>query len=289
MRRMVLVLIFVLPLLGVVSLQAQTRDEQAIRALLDRALQANSSVDEKIAKQALADHSSTGGPFFPPFVNSVASVGDLDSLVGQLLGQLTARSVTTTGPVNVRVDKNLAWATFTWRAELTFKDGTRRGFDGRTTATFIREGKGWKFAHWHNSLPAQLPPSGAALQAEAQVILQIVRNAWEAMKSKQAATLTDYFADDASVFDESQAYRLRGKADIMRQVEAWLQMTELRSYQMLDPQVQVFGDTALLTYYFSELGVSGGKEFSTAGKVSTVFVKQGGVWRAMHEHVSVNR
>ena len=120
--------------------------------------------------QVLADHSGSGGPFFPPFVASVASVADLNALVGQALGQLSARSVSTTGPVNVRVDKSLAWATFTWRADFTFKDGTRRSLEGRTTATFVREGKNWKFAHWHNSLPAQLPLTGAALQAEAQLI-----------------------------------------------------------------------------------------------------------------------
>lgn len=58
---------------------------------------------------------------------------------------------------------------------------------------------------------------------------------------------------------------------------------------MLDPQVQVFGDTALLTYYYSESGVSNGKEFSSNGKASIVFVSQDGKWKAMHEHLSANR
>jgi ketosteroid isomerase-like protein len=101
--------------------------------------------------------------------------------------------------------------------------------------------------------------------------------------------LANYFADDASIFDQSQAYRLRGKADILREIGAWFQSSELRAYQMLDPQVQIFGPTALLAYYFTETGVTGGKEFSNAGKISTLFVKQDRVWRAVHEHISVNR
>jgi ketosteroid isomerase-like protein len=291
MRRLVFLLMLAVLLAGVAPApaQAQSRDEEAIRALIDRAFQADSSVDEKVAKQILGDHSSSAGPFFPPFVASLASVAEVEQLVGKALADLSARKVSATSPINVHVDKNLAWAALTWRADMTFKDGTRRSFDGRSTVTFVREGKNWKFAHWHDSLPAPFPLSAAALQGEADAVLQVERNAWEAAKNKQLDALVDYFAEDASVFGGGQAYRLRGKADIMRDVEAWIKQTDLRSYQMLDPEVKVLGDTALLTYYFTESGVRDGKDFSNAGKMTMVFVKQGGKWRVLHEHESVNR
>jgi len=292
MRRLVILLtcLFVAcQVAGTCLAQAQTRDEQAIRALIDRAIQADSSVDEKVARQILGDHSSSAGPFFPLYVPSVASVAGVDQLVSQALAAVSARSVSATSPINVRVDKNLAWATLTWRADITFKDGTRRSFDGRSTATFVREGKNWKFAHWHDSLPAQPPPSASELQAEAAAVLQVERNAWEAAKNKQLEALADYFAEEASVFGGGQAYRLRGRADIMRDMEAWIKQTDLQTYQILDPEVKVLGDTALLTYYFTESGVRDGKSYSSAGKMSMVFVKQGGKWRVLHEHESANR
>ena len=93
----------------------------------------------------------------------------------------------------------------------------------------------------------------------------------------------------ASIFGESQAYRLRGKGEILRGLNTCLRQSDLRSYQMLDPQVQVLGDTALLTYYYSETGMRDGKSFSDAGKISMVYVKQGGKWRVLHEHIAMNQ
>lgn len=276
-------------LAGASAALAQSQDERALRALLDRGFQTSSSVDEKVVKQALTDFSGSAGPFFAPFTASFASVAEMEAHLGKMLPLLSARSFASTSPITLRVDKNLAWAAYTWHAELTFKDGTKRGFDGRSTVTFVREGKNWKFAHGHSSMPASLPPTAEATNAEAQAILQVERNGWEAVKNKQPQALADYFTDDASLFDESQAYRVKGKAEILNALEGWLRQSELRSYQILDPQVQVFGDSALLTYYFTEAGLSGGKEYSNAGKISIVFVKQGNTWKAMHEHRSVNR
>jgi len=291
MRRLPLALLWVVvcvPLVDIRPARGQSRDEQAVRALLDRLFQANNSVDEKLAKQPLADFSAAARPLFPPFTATFGSLAEMNTEASQFLAGIAARKFATTSPVTVRVDKNLAWAAYTWRADVTFKDGTQRTFDGRATLTFAREGKNWKFVHWHASLPSALPPTGGALDAEAKKIIEVERSAWEAIKNNQPAVLADYFADEASGFYERQAYRVRGKAEIMRDVEAWLQQGVLRSYQMLDPQVQVLGDTALLTYYFTETGMSGGKEFSTAGKISIVFVKRGGAWKALHEHRSVN-
>jgi ketosteroid isomerase-like protein len=288
MRRFVPIALLVLSIFAARPGRAQSRDEREIRALIDQSVHAANSMDPKLMQQNLANHSGSGGPFFHPFVASLASVADVAALVGQVMPQLSAHGYSISGPITLRVDKNLAWAAFTWHAEIAFKDGTRRSFDGRSTTTFGREGKSWKITHWHSSLPASFPLTKAALDAESQKILDIERNAWEALRSKQLAALENYFADDASVFIEGSAYRLSGKASLVRGLAAYTETTDLRSFQMLEPQVQLLGDTAVLTYYFTERGSSGGKEFSDAGKISIVFVKQDGGWRALHEHRSIN-
>jgi ketosteroid isomerase-like protein len=270
------------------ALKGQSRDEKAVRAIIDRLVQANNSVDEKVARQVLADLDGNGGPFFLPFTAAVDSASGLEPMVTQLLSQLSARTFSITGPLAVHVDKNLGWAAFSWRAEFTFKDGTHDSLEGRTTAAFSRDGKVWKVSHWHSSMPGSFPLTKTALDAEAQAIIQVERNAWDAVKNKQLDKMEDYFADDSSMFVADQAYRVSGKPQIMSNLKGWLSSSDLRSYQLLDPQVRVFGNTALLTYYFSEAGVSGGKDFSEAGKFSVVFVKRDGKWRAVHEHESTN-
>ncbi len=288
MRRTVPLLVIFL-LASASLLQAQSKDERAIRALLDRSLQAANSVDPKVVQAIWAEYARTGGPFYAPFGNPLASTAEVQAFSNEMLAQLAARSSQVTSPISVRVDKNLAWAVYTWRTEATFKDGTRRGFDGRATVAFIREGKNWKIAHWHSSVPAALPPTATALNAEAQRIIQIERDAWEALRSKDLAAIGTYFAEDVSIFEYDQAYRIQGKAEVLRGIETWLADSTIRTYQILDPKVQVLGDTAILSYYFTDAVVTGGREMPHSGKLTVVFVKQGGAWKALHEHVSLNR
>jgi ketosteroid isomerase-like protein len=281
-------LIIAVSLVGARGTLAQSREERDVRALFDRGIAAGNSVDPKVVLPSLADYGPGGGPFYLTFTSSVASSSDVETQVRSALERLSARTLTLTSPVDLRVDKNTAWTAYTWHTDLTYKDGSRSSFDGRTTQSFVREGKSWKIAHSHDSLAAPAPLTSATRAAEAQAVIAIERNAWEALVKKQLPALANYFADDYSMFEESQAYRVRGKAEGLHRIEVWLEQTNLQNYQMLDPQVQVLGDTALLTYYFTETGLSGGKELSNSGKISTVFVKQQGAWRALHTHRSVN-
>lgn len=288
MRRLPLFLFLLTLVVGIVSAQAQSRAERDVRALLDRAIAAANSTDEKLDQQNLADHSRAGGPFFN-LSSHPTSVTELEAMARQNQGLMATRKYSASAPITLRVDKNVAWAAFPFHFEGTLRDGTRLKLDGRATMTFGREGKAWKITHWHSSLPAPPPLTASARDAEAQKLIEIERNAWEAIRAKQPAAFADYFAEEASFLSEGSAYRMSGKANLMRALTSLIESTELRSYQILEPRVELLGDTALLTYYFTESGVYGGKEFSTAGKVSMVFVKQGGVWRALHEHRSVNR
>jgi ketosteroid isomerase-like protein len=283
----ILMAVLALPALIAPRAQAQSKQEQAIRALIDKSVQANNSVDEKLVKQVLADMG--GGPFYPPFVQSAASATDLEPLMMRILAAASSRSLTVTGPVQIKADKKLGWANYTWRADVTFRDGTRRSYDGRTTAAFELQGKNWKFAHWHSSLAAPFPKTGKELEAEGQEIIKLERAAWEAYKSKNIAALKDYYTEEATAFSDDQAYRIKGKADILRGMEASMKQSDVLSYQILDPQVQVLGDTAVLTYYYTENAMRDGKAANGAGKITIVFVRQDGKWRALHEHIAANQ
>lgn len=288
MRRVVILLVVVL-LASASTVQAQSRDERAVRALLDKAIRTGNTVDENAIQALFADYARSGGPFYPPFGDPLNSAAEVEAFAGDLLKQVSARTYVATTPPRLRMDRNNAYATYTWHAEVTFKDGTRRSFDGRSTISFVKEGRNWKIAHWHSSLPSTLPPTASALAAETEAILQIVRNGWEAVRTKKLEGIAAFFADDASLFHDGQAYRLRGKQAIMQDFESWLAQTSIRSYQISDPQVRVLGDTAILTYYFTESRVTAGKEFAEGGKITVIFTKQDGTWRALHQHVSLNR
>ncbi len=288
MRKLVIVPMCLLLCAGLAA--AQSREERDVRAVLDRAFQASNSLDAKLTQQVLADYARGAGPFFPPFDAAWVSVAEVEKFYAQLRDQLTSRSYKPTASPTVRADKNLAMAHYPWRAEFVFKDGSRLALDGRATTVLVREGKAWKIAHWHSSLPTTAPLTRAAQAAEMERVLGVERAAVEALKNKQPEKLGDYFAESFSMFQPDQAYRTRGtRAENVRNAQSWLENTTLRSYQMLEPSVELFGDTAVLTYYFSMTTVSGGKETSDTGKATIVFRKENGHWRAVHEHISTNR
>lgn len=276
-------------LLAGAAASAQSREEREVRALLDRFFAATNTVDARQAQQILADHSRSGGPYFPPFAAALHSLAELEALANQSLAQTASRSYRATGPITVNAVNRMAWAAYPWRLELRLKDGTRIEQEGRATVVFVREGDDWKFAHWHSSVVAPAPRNAAAQEAEADAIIGIEREAWEAIQNRNADALAGYFADGASLFQEGSAYRMTGKANLLRGLTAHMQATQLRSFQLLEPRVEIYGDLALLTYYFTEAGVADGKNFSNAGKSSVVFIKQDGAWRALHEHRSLNR
>jgi len=271
---------------GVPNAGAQSKEERAIRAIIDRHVQINSSVDPTVIKQGMNDLGA--GPFYPLFTESVGSAAELEPMMDQMLSTVSARSFTVTSPIAIHAEKNLGWANYTWRADITFKDGNKRSFEGRTTIGFERQGKDWKAAHWQSSLVAPMPLSGKELEAEQQNIIQKERDAWEAYKNKQIDAFNDYYADDATAFNDDQAYRIKGKADILRGMEAEMKQADVLSYQILDPEVRIVGDTALLTYYYTYTATKDGKTSDSSGKFTIVFVKQGGKWRAIHEHMAAN-
>ena len=119
-------LVFAVSLAAPGPARAQSREERDIRALLDHFFQFANSTDEKLVRQNLAEYSSSGGPFFPPFASSIDSLADLEAMVKQSQGQVISRRYEATSPISVHVDKNLGWAAYTWRAAFTFKDGDRK-------------------------------------------------------------------------------------------------------------------------------------------------------------------
>jgi ketosteroid isomerase-like protein len=269
---------------------AQSREERDVRAVLDRMFKMANTIELKDAQATLADHSRSGGPFFPAYAQMQTTLAEIEKTMTSGLAELASRSYKASGPIVVRADKNVAYAAFPWRLDVVMKDGSRFAADGRATVTFAREGKGWKIVHWHSSLPTPPPATRAMLAAETEAILATERRAVEALKAGQPDRLNEYFAESFSMFQPDQAYRTRGtRAENVRNAQSWLENTTLRAYQMLEPSVELLGDTAILTYYFTMTTVTAGKETSDTGKATVVFRKENGQWRAAHEHISTNR
>ena len=116
-------------------------------------------------------------------------------------------------------------------------------------------------------------------------IMGLARAQWAAESAgKNVADQTTATADDYTEFNGDYPTRLDGKAITNRLVEATdSDGGKALVGDMMNPKVQVYGDTAILTYNF--VGVRKDREGATlpvAAKSTRVYVRQNGKWMLVH-------
>ena len=132
---------------------AQSKSDE-IRAVLERLYAAWSELDPAKAAPFYAKDADL--TFFD--IAPMKYTGWLEYAAGVPKAFAPYRSAKFTLDDDLRTHRhgNLAWATATWRAELTKKDGSKENPEGRYTAVLEKRGHQWLVIHEHMSLPA--PP-----------------------------------------------------------------------------------------------------------------------------------
>ncbi len=126
-------------------------------------------------------------------------------------------------------------------------------------------------------------------QSIASQIIAREKASFEAWQKKDKAFFVDYLADDATFLGPRSPYmQMDPRVNFLPKFEQYVDMFKIIDFQMHNPQVQVYGNTAVLTYYEEVMADMGGKTMSYTGKVSAVYVKQGNSWRVVHAHESLN-
>lgn len=121
--------------------------------------------------------------------------------------------------------------------------------------------------------------------AVASEVIALAKAQWAAeIAGKSGAVQTETVADDYTEFNVAMPTLLVGKA--MSTKLADIVSTEKTAFaDMLNPKVQVYGDTAILTYNY--IGVTKGTDGVTnpnAAKSTRVYVKTNGAWKLVHAH-----
>jgi ketosteroid isomerase-like protein len=138
-------------------------------------------------------------------------------------------------------------------------------------------------------LAASLLMSGAVLAGDdpkvAAEIMALARAQWAAEAAgKSVAEQSAATADDYTEFNVDYPTRIDGKALSDRLAEAiGTDGSKSLVGDMVNPKVQVYGDTAILTYNF--VGVSkdkDGKTSPSAAKSTRVYAKMNGKWMLVH-------
>lgn len=119
--------------------------------------------------------------------------------------------------------------------------------------------------------------------AVAAEIMGLARAQWNAeIGSKSAADQMVAVADDYTEFNQDYPTLIVGKAMAQQMLSVPAAATPLYS-DMQNPLVQVYGDTAILSYNFAGINRgSDGKIVPSTAKSTRVYVRQGGKWMLVH-------
>ena len=129
----------------------------------------------------------------------------------------------------------------------------------------------------------------ARLEEIKRAVIAREKDSTKAWKDKDKAFFEGFMADDATFFGAMNPYlETDPKQNFLPKFEQYTKMFEIIDTQMYNPQVQVYGDIAILTYNSASTVNMGGRVMNYTGKMTTVYRKQGDTWRVVHGHESVN-
>lgn len=136
-----------------------------------------------------------------------------------------------------------------------------------------------------------LVPSAAHAddRSEAQAIEDAIIGMWAAVEAGDVDGYMAYIHPDYTLFGEGDIYLQSGKALERASYTDYLgRVKNVRTF-MHQPRVNMRGDTAWITYYWSDSGTytsgaKAGERFTSQGKSTRIFVRENDIWLCIHGH-----
>jgi ketosteroid isomerase-like protein len=131
--------------------------------------------------------------------------------------------------------------------------------------------------------------AAAEPQSVSDQIIAREKASFDAWQRKDKAFFADFMSDDSTYFSFDSPYlQTDPKVNFLPKFEKYVEMFKINDFQMYNPRVQVYGDTAILTYNSGVSISMAGQPLSYTAKVTSVYVKQGNTWRVVHAHETMN-
>ncbi len=120
----------------------------------------------------------------------------------------------------------------------------------------------------------------------AQIILGIEKEMVRDFNAAKIEKLLMHFHPRVVGFSSTRRERITGLAAMRRTFEYYLHATSRMKFAISNPQVLVFDNTAIATFYWTvEMG-TGRPRHVIHGRGSHVYALSGGKWKILHEHFS---
>ena len=119
---------------------------------------------------------------------------------------------------------------------------------------------------------------------EAEEIKATLVDMWDAIEKGDLDRYASHIHPEFTTFGENDVYLASGKDLEVRGIDEYLKRAKNVHTEMHQPSVKVVGDVAWITYYWTDSGEIEGKRFSSRGKSTRIFVREGDRWLCIHGH-----
>ena len=125
----------------------------------------------------------------------------------------------------------------------------------------------------------------------ADQILALEREALDRWGNGDPGGFLELYGDDISYFDPVTEARIDGREAMREYYRPWIGRIRVDRYEILNPQVVVEGDMALLAYNLVNYARNeqGGEVIGSRWNATAVYRRVGGVWKSVHSHWSYTR
>lgn len=117
-------------------------------------------------------------------------------------------------------------------------------------------------------------------------LIAIEKKCSEAFNKKDLRTILKHFSDQISGFSSTAHDRFNSKSELRKTFEYYLEEADLVTYEIFDPLVSQFNDTAILSFYWRVTLKTGSRRIEIPGRGTHVFHRISGQWQIVHEHFS---
>lgn len=122
-------------------------------------------------------------------------------------------------------------------------------------------------------------------------IVMLERAALDRWGSGDPGGFLELYGAGITYFDPLTEARINGHPAMVEYYRPWIGKIHVARYEMLNPQVVVNGDMALLTYNLVNYirDTEGAESVGSRWNSTTVFQRSGDVWKSIHSHWSFTR
>lgn len=122
-----------------------------------------------------------------------------------------------------------------------------------------------------------------AAQREVWETLRNLNDCWTKADGKD---LVHYFHEQMVAITPTDRLRREGRDACVAGWMAFAQCAKIHHWREIDPRIQIFGDTAIVSYYFDMSFDMGGPTIQMGGRDLFTFVKESGKWWAVADQFS---